>query len=175
MKSVPSNFAILEPLLSSPAITSTLTLALIPLVGSQITLSQILAIQNNNHTQNTNIYVENPFSLKGKITRQTLNNFTIIKSITIVLVHVSRLKKKISHVFFALTHANYLSQRRQHFALSFLFSSSRTALSWLSSLSLSGSLLAALSFFLCGFLFLFFLYNMRHSFVAALTNPYAAH
>jgi len=30
-----------------------------------------------------NIYVENPFSLKGKITGQILNNFTIIKSITI--------------------------------------------------------------------------------------------
>jgi len=119
--------------------------------------------------------VENPFSLKGKTMGQTPNNFNIIKSITIVLVYVSQLKKKISIVFFAHTHTNYLSQRRQHFALSFLFSSSRTALSWLSSLSLSGSLLAALSFFLCGFLFLFFLYNMRHSFVAALTNPYAAH
>ena len=58
--------------------------------------------------------------------------------------------------FFALTHTIYLSQRRQHFALSFLFSSPRTALSWLSSFSLSGSLLAALSSFsfLHGFLFL---------------------
>ena len=119
MKSVPSNFSILEPLLSSPAITSTITLALIPLVGFQIILSQILAIQNNNHTQNTNIYMENPFSLKGKITRQTLNNFTIIKSITIVFVYVSRLKKKISHVFFALTHINYLSQMRHPVSFSF--------------------------------------------------------
>ena len=117
MKSVPSNFSILEPLLSSPAITSTITLALIPLVGFQIILSQILAIQNNNHTQNTNIYMENPFSLKGKITRQTPNNFIIVKSITIILVYASRLKKKKKPLlfFFALTHINYLSQMRQSF------------------------------------------------------------
>ena len=104
MKSVPSNFSILEPLLSSPAITSTITLALIPLVGFQIILSQILAIQNNNHTQNTNIYMENPFSLKGKITRQTPNNFIIVKSITIILVYTSRLKKENFSYFSLLSH-----------------------------------------------------------------------
>ena len=34
--------------------------------------------------KNINIYVENPFSLKGKTMRQTPNLFTIIKSITIM-------------------------------------------------------------------------------------------
>ena len=47
-------------------------------VGSQIILSTILAIQINNHTQEHKIYVENPFSLKGKTMRQTPNNFIII-------------------------------------------------------------------------------------------------
>ena len=41
--------------------------------------------------------MENPFSLKGKIIGQTLNNFTIIKSITIIVVYVSRLKKILSY------------------------------------------------------------------------------
>ena len=79
-------------------------LGLISLVGTQIILSQILAIQNNNHTQEHNIYVENPFSWREKNTGQTLNNFTIIKSITIILVYVSQLKKNLSFFFFALTH-----------------------------------------------------------------------
>ena len=35
-------------------------------VGSQIILSTILAIQNNNHIQKQKIYVENSFSLKRK-------------------------------------------------------------------------------------------------------------
>ena len=38
--------------------------------------------------------MENPFSLKGKTTGQTLNNFIIIKLITIIFVYVSWLKKK---------------------------------------------------------------------------------
>ena len=63
-------------------------------VGSEIIFSQILTIQNNNHTQEHKIYVENLFSLKGKTTRETPNNFTIIKSITIILAYVSRLQKK---------------------------------------------------------------------------------
>ena len=63
-------------------------------VGSEIIFSQILTIQNNNHTQEHKIYVENLFSLKGKTTRETPNNFTIIKSITIILVYASLLKKK---------------------------------------------------------------------------------
>ena len=67
-------------------------------VGSQIILSTILAIQNNNHTQEHKIYVENPLSLKGKTMGQTPNNFTMIKSIIIILVYVSQLKK-ISFIF----------------------------------------------------------------------------
>ena len=67
--------------------------------------------------------MENPFSLKGKTMGQTLNNFTIVKLITIILVCVSQLKK-ISLIFLcSLTHTNYLSQRWQHFVLFFLFSS----------------------------------------------------
>ena len=65
---MPSNFSIHEALPSSSAITSTLILTLIPLVGSQIILSTILAIQNNNHIQEHEIYEENPLSLKGKTT-----------------------------------------------------------------------------------------------------------
>ena len=53
---------------------------------------------------------KNPFSLKGKTTKQILNNFTIIKSITIILVYASQLKKKKPLLFFfAFTHTNYLS------------------------------------------------------------------
>ena len=59
---------------------------------------------------NTNIYEDNPFFLKGKTTKQTLNQFTIIKSITIIFCVCLTAKEKISLVFFALTHANYLSQ-----------------------------------------------------------------
>ena len=105
-------------------------------IGSQIILSQKLAIQNNNYTQEHKYYVENPFFLKGKTMRKTLNNFTSIKSITIILVYVSRLKK-ISLVFLTLTHTNYFSQMQQHFTLSFLFSFSCTTLSWLSSFLLA--------------------------------------
>ena len=42
--------------------------------------------------------MENPFSLKEKTMGQTPNNFTVIKSITIILVYVSRLKKNLSYV-----------------------------------------------------------------------------
>ena len=41
------------------------------LFESQIILSQILAIQNSNHTQEHKIYVKNLFSLKGKTIGQT--------------------------------------------------------------------------------------------------------
>ena len=46
--------------------------------------------------------MENPFSLKGKTTGQISNNFTIIKSITIILVYASRLKKKKILSYFSL-------------------------------------------------------------------------
>ena len=92
-------------------------------IGSQIILSIILAVQNNNHTQKHKYLHGKPFLLKGKkkTMGQTSNNFTIIKPITIIFVYVSRLKKNLS--YFSLlththTHTNYLFQRQQHFALS---------------------------------------------------------
>ena len=48
--------------------------------------------------------MENPLSLKGKTMGQTPNNFTIIKSITLILMYASRLKKKSLLFFFILTH-----------------------------------------------------------------------
>ena len=72
--------------------------------------------QDNNHAQEHKYLREKPFLLEGKTMRQTPNNFTIIKSITISLVYVSRLKKNLSF-FVTLTHTNYLSQRQQHFTL----------------------------------------------------------
>ena len=89
--------------------------------------------------------------------RQILNNFTIIKSITIILkfmpnlkfskyninppVYVSRIKKNLIFFLFTLTHTNYLSRRRQHFTLfsssfSFLCSSPTISL-YVTSLSLA--------------------------------------
>ena len=47
--------------------------------------------------------MENPFSLKGKTTGETPNNFTIIKSITIILVYVSRRKKNLLVFLFSQT------------------------------------------------------------------------
>ena len=48
--------------------------------------------------------MENPFSLslKRKTTGQTPNNFTIIKSITIIFVYISQLKKKKYLSYFSL-------------------------------------------------------------------------
>ena len=60
---------------------------------------------------------------------QTLNNLTIIKSITIILVNVSRLKKNLfcfSLLSHTHTHSNYLIQR-QHFTLFSLAIFSKTA------------------------------------------------
>ena len=105
--------------------------------------------------------MENPFSLKGKTTGQTSNNFTIIKSITIILVYVPRLKKNLFY-FFTLSHTHQLSLsntgtlfslligyllegsnpllsppwlsswRRQYLTLSFLLRSSQVKLPFLS-------------------------------------------
>ena len=66
-------------------------------VESQIILSKNYQFKIAITHKNTNIYMENRFFLKGKTMGQTPNNFTIIKSITIILVYVSRLKKKISY------------------------------------------------------------------------------
>ena len=70
--------------------------------------------------KNTNIYVENPFSLKGKTTGQTSNNFTIIKSITIILVYASQLKKKISLIFLCF-HTHKLSFSKATILFLFFF------------------------------------------------------
>ena len=74
-----------------------------------LNISTILAIQNNNYTQEHKIYVKNIFSLKGKTMGETHNQFTIIKSITIILVYVSRLKKNLSYFFFLLLHTLIIS------------------------------------------------------------------
>ena len=124
LKSVPSNFSIPKTLPSSLAIASTLTLVLIPLVGSQIILSIILTIQNNNHTQEYKIYVENSFSLKGKTTGQTLNNFTIYQINYNNSCICLTVKEKSLLFSFALTHTFFVSRRQQHFSPSSLIVSS---------------------------------------------------
>ncbi len=53
------------------------------LINYQEILSPKLSSHDLNHTQKYKIYVENPFYSKGKTTRQTPNNSTIIKPITI--------------------------------------------------------------------------------------------
>ena len=63
--------------------------------------------------------MENHFSLKGKTTKQTSNNFTIIKSITIILIYVSRLKKK--SLIFLCSHTHKLSFSKGNNPSSFLF------------------------------------------------------
>ena len=67
-------------------------------------------------------------------------------------------KEKTSLIFFALTHIYYLFQRRQHFALSFLFSSPYTTLSWLSYFLLATSSWLLSQFNSLVFLFLFFFF-----------------
>ena len=51
-----------------------------------------MGYENKEHVQETKIYVENYFFLKRKTTGPTLNNFTIIKSITIFLKFMPNLK-----------------------------------------------------------------------------------
>ena len=79
--------------------------------------------------------------------RQTPNNFIIIKSITIIFMYVSWLKKK-SLLFSLLSHTLIIFFKGSNTLLSpfFIFFSTHSSLSWLSSFSLSGSLLAALFF-----------------------------
>ena len=59
--------------------------------------------------KNINIYVENPFFLKGKTTGQISNNFTIIKSITIIFCECLTTKEKSFLFFFALSHTLIIS------------------------------------------------------------------
>ena len=79
----------------------------------QIILSQKLSIQNSNHTQDINIYVENSFlfSLKEKITGQTPNQFIICQINYNNSCVCLTAKKKSLIFFFALTHTNYFSQK----------------------------------------------------------------
>ena len=79
--------------------------------------------------------MENPLFFKGKTTRLTSNQFTIIKSITIIFVYVSRLKKNLSY-FSLLSHKLIISIKGRNTLLSpFYFSSPCTSLSWLFSFS----------------------------------------
>ena len=78
-------------------------------VGSQIILSIILAIQNNNHTQKHKIYVENPFSLKRKTMGQTPNNFTIYQINYNNSCVCLKAKERSLLFFFALTHTPFVS------------------------------------------------------------------
>ena len=65
--------------------------------------------------------MENPFSLKGKITRQTPNQFHYSQiNYNISCVYLMAKKKKSILFFFTLTHTNYLPRRWQRFALSSL-------------------------------------------------------
>ena len=65
---------------------------LVPLVGNKKLLLKPMGYENKEHVQETKIYVENYFFLKRKTTGPTLNNFTIIKSITIFLKFMPNLK-----------------------------------------------------------------------------------
>ena len=97
--------------------------------------------------------MENLFSLKGKITGQTLNNFTIIKSITIIIMYVSRLKENFSCFSLLSYNTNYLFQRRQHFTLFFFFFSTYSFFLVVFFFSKRLPLGCSLSFFLCGVLY----------------------
>ena len=68
--------------------------------------------------------MENPFSLslKRKTTGQTPNNFTIIKSITIIFVYISQLKKKNISLIFLCSHTCKLSLSKATILFSFIFS-----------------------------------------------------
>ena len=124
-------------------------LALIPLVGSRIILPQILAIQNNNYTKEHKYLCGKLFLLEGKTTGQTPNNFTIIKSITIILVYVSWLNKNFS-CFSLLSHTQIISLKSGNTLHSPFYFLLHAELSlgcfFFFFLILSGSLLAVLSF-----------------------------
>ena len=80
--------------------------------------------------------MENPLSLKGKITGQTPNNFTIIKSNTIIFVYISRLNKNLSH-FSLFSHTLIISfSFFSHCAAPFLFLMQHTPLFFFFTISL---------------------------------------
>lgn len=116
-------------------------------VGSRIILSLVLSIQITNTRKDTYIINPKTFLFEEKNYEKNFESISLLsKSITISLVYVSQLKKNVSYFslfshtlslcftnkqksfffFFCLTYTNYLSQRRQHLALSSLtfFSSS---------------------------------------------------
>lgn len=71
--------------------------------------------------------MKNIFSLKGKTMEQTPDQFIISKSKCFSVC----LKTKENHILLiTLTHTNYLSQMQQYIALSSLFSSQGTTLSF---------------------------------------------
>ena len=88
-------------------------------------------------------------------------NLLFIKSITIVFVHVSWLKKK-PLLFSLLSHTLIIILKGNNTLLSpfYFLLHAQLSLSWLSSFSLSGSLLVAFSFFLCSTYFSIF-FNMQ--------------
>ena len=64
------------------------TEALTLLVGNKTIFLKFVGCQKKKQAQDTKIYMENPFYLKGKTTVPTTNNSTIIKSIIIVYSQV---------------------------------------------------------------------------------------
>ena len=90
----------------------------LPLVGSQIILSQKLSIQNSNHTQEHKYLRGKPFFFEGKKSRDKLRiNSLFIKSITINIVYVSQLKKNLS-CFSLLSHTLIISLKGSNTLLS---------------------------------------------------------
>ena len=136
---------------------------------------------NSNHTHKNKKFTRKIFSPWREKLRDKLRiNFTIIKSITISLMYVSRLKRNLSYFFFfcshiqslyvsqlkkiylfflcSHTHSKYLSRRQQHFAVSFLafFSSSFScphSSPWLFSRRWQHFALSSLAFFSLSFSF----------------------
>ena len=73
--------------LKSPLMSQLVQLLQVINIGSQIILSKKnYQFKITITHKNTNIYVENIFSLKEKTTRQTSNKFSIIKAITIIFM-----------------------------------------------------------------------------------------
>ena len=75
----------------------------------------------------------NPFSTKGKIHGQTLNQFTIYQiNYNNSCVCLTAKKNIYLLFFFAFTHTLFVSRRQQDFALSFLLRSSQAKIHFLS-------------------------------------------
>ena len=108
--------------------------------------------------------MENFFFFKRKTTGQIPNNFTIIKSITIILVYVSWLKKK-SLLFSLLSHTLIIFLKDGNTLLSpfyFLFHAQLYFLTIFFSSSFSFFSFFLFSFFSCAAPFSFF-FTMQHT------------